>query len=65
MSQHITDHPRERSDGKRAEHYAKIERETSGDGPHPASDTLQRRAEVRNDANRAKEYLRVERDKSA
>lgn len=66
MSQHITDHLRERSDGHRAENYTKIEREASGAGPHPASGALQRRAtEVQSDGRRAKEFLRVARDASA
>jgi len=61
MSQHITDHKRERDDGKRAKEYAKIDRE-QGDAPHPASEALQRRAsEVKTGDHRLAEYTKVER----
>lgn len=64
MGKHIADQPRERAEGTRARQFARIERERGAAGPHPASRTLQRRADGPHaEGRRTQEFLRRDRER--
>lgn len=66
MTKHIADQPRDRAEGTRARRYTRIERERGLGGPHPATETLQRRPAARPvRGRRTQEFLRRDRSGTA
>ncbi|MFC2966941.1 hypothetical protein [Acidimangrovimonas pyrenivorans] len=61
MSRNPIDH-QHADNGGRMKHFADVERDSGEEGTHPASKTLQQRAQQRGDKNkRAEEFTRIER----